>query len=197
MSRNGAPSRELSPMLGAVDRPMWCDDFDMDLPKVIPDAKAQLGDMAGVELWTHGGETYGSLNHPCVWNHDDGLIAFFGFKSPRKPEVYWTNRPMVRCTFWEAVRDAWPHGLIMLVEGRAVLDTNALWPRFQRIMWDLRGWGEPKPAGVIARDKQAVRRALTDAAEKLRQAQAQASESPARDGATQKDPTPHPPVRPA
>lgn len=182
-----APSLRESPTPGQDQPSMWCDDFDMDLPKVIPDARDLLGDMADVKLSTHGHTTYGALNHPSVWNCEDGPVAFFGFRSPRKPKSYWTNAPTVRCTFWQAVRDAWAHSYIMAVEGRPVLDTNGLYPRFERIMYDLRGWGAPKAAGVIARDKAAVRKSLVRAAELMRQLRAQTSPSNRNVGSTQKD----------
>lgn len=46
----------------------WADDFDMDLPRIIPRLDDVLGDTAGVRLWTHGHTSHGRLNHPSVWN---------------------------------------------------------------------------------------------------------------------------------
>jgi hypothetical protein len=69
----------------STDLPFWSDDFDMDLPKVIPDAKAALGDVADLELVTHGHTTHGRLNHPSCWNHSLGLVAWFGRRDPMKP----------------------------------------------------------------------------------------------------------------
>lgn len=146
---------------------MWCDDFDMDLPKVIPDAETLLGDMAGVTLFTHGNLTHGTLNHPTVWNHDLGLVAFFGFAEPRKPAAFYTNKPLVECTFLEAVRDAWAHSFVMLVEGQPVLDAAALWPHFENIMWRTRGWAGHEEAPVATAEA-AVRIALARAADALR-----------------------------
>lgn len=153
------------------DPPMWCDDFDMDLPKILPEAKSLLGDTADVTLWTHGHTTHGRLNHPSVWNGDTGMVAFFGFRTPQKPEVYWTSSPLVRCTFWEAVRDAWVHSMVMLVEGKPVLDTNRLWPDFEDIMWDVRGW-RPHNAAAICLARKHVRDALLTAAGRLRRLRA-------------------------
>lgn len=122
------------------EHPFWSDSFDMDLLKVIPNAREIIAPVADLELTTTGHLTHGRLNHPCVWNHDLGLVAFFGFGDPRRPEVFVTSAPVVRCTAMEAFRDAWAHSYVMLVEGRPIWDAGALWSGFQDIMWDLRGW---------------------------------------------------------
>ena len=38
----------------------WSDDFDMDLPKIIPEARERLGKYADLELVTHGHTTFNS-----------------------------------------------------------------------------------------------------------------------------------------
>lgn len=157
-----------------MNRPMWCDDFDMDLPKVLPDALELLGDTAAVELLTHGHTTHGVLNHPTVWNGDLGLEAYFGFRHTGKPEICWTRDAIVRCTFWEAMRDAWPHGFVMLVGGRPILDAGRLRPAFDAIMWQTRGWQGASEAKA-ARARTIVTHALVQAAECLRQAMALAT----------------------
>jgi hypothetical protein len=123
-----------------IDRLFWSDDFDMDLPRVIPETCEICAPIAGLALWTTGHTTHGALNHPSVWNSDGGSVAFFGTRGICKPESYWTNSPTVQCTAWEAIRDAWPHSYIMVVDGCAVWDTGRLWRHFETIMWDLRGW---------------------------------------------------------
>jgi len=148
-----------------ADRPMWCDDFDMDLPKVIPEARELLGDLADVRLLTHGHLTHGTLNHPTVWNHHDGTIAFFGLRGMSKPSTYWTDAPVVTCTTWEAFRDAWPHHYTMLVDGVAIWNTDRLWRHFEAIMWDVRGWRSDVRKATEA--KQAVRRSIVRAVEEL------------------------------
>lgn len=134
-----------------MERPFWSDDFDMDLPKIFPDARRLLGDLGDIELVTVGTpDANGRLNHPSVWNGDHSMLAFFGFKSPAKPEFYATGRyTEVRCTAWEMFRDAWPHGYLIQVEGYPIWDTTHIWPHFEAIMWSVRGWQggrDPVPA---------------------------------------------------
>lgn len=127
-----------------TDAPFWSDNFDMDLPKVIPNAREIMGDLAEVPLWTTGGSaTHGRLNHPEVWNGDTGFIAFFGLRPVgfRDP-FYVSTRPMIQCTAWEAFRDAWSHHYLMLVERKPIWNTDELWPEFEAIMWLRRGWGQ-------------------------------------------------------
>jgi len=120
---------------------MWCDDFDMDLYTAVPAAREVLAPVAAVELQTHGGETDGKLNHPSCWSHGGGgYVSFFGFRAPCKPEVYSTSHPVVRCTFEEAVRDLWCHGMLMIVEGHPVWDSERVQSDFQLLMFHLRGW---------------------------------------------------------
>jgi len=123
-----------------MNRPMWCDNFDMDLPTVIPGALGALSDLADVELFTHGASaSIGALNHPTVWNGDKTMLAFFGFRNPSKPEFYYAGDPIVRCTVWEAFRDAWPNSYCMIVEGEPVWDTFALRGDFQHLLYHVRG----------------------------------------------------------
>jgi hypothetical protein len=141
-----------------AERPFWSDDFDMDFPKIFPDARKMLGDLAGLELITTGtpDRRTGRLNHPAVWNHERGSVAFFGFKSPCRDQFYAApSSQEIRCSAWEAFRDAWPHHLVMIVEQQVIWDTGALWPEFEIIMWNLRGWGDGKKArlDVCARRK--------------------------------------------
>lgn len=130
------------------DAPFWSDDFDMDLPKVIPDAKALLGELADLKLVTTGHETYGRLNHPSVWNHDLGVVAFFGRPGRfQRHSSFVSGSPDVRCTLWEALRDAWSHDYAILLEGVQV------WPygtyeHFEPLMYALRGWRETSAATV-------------------------------------------------
>jgi hypothetical protein len=127
---------------GVGDVPFWSDDFDMDLPKIFPDARRLLGDLGDIELVTVGKpDKNGRLNHPAVWNGDHSMLSFFGFKRPRKPDLYWSSDGLVRCTAWEAFRDAWSHNYLIQVEQRPVWDTGPLWPHFQTIMYRVRGWG--------------------------------------------------------
>ncbi len=125
-----------------TDASFWSDDFDMDLPKIFPEAREMLGDLADVELVTAGapcGKT-GRLNHPAVWNGDHSMLAWFGFVSPSRPAFYAGADSTVRCTVWEAVRDAWPHHYLMIVERTPIWDTFALQREFDLLMYAARGW---------------------------------------------------------
>lgn len=138
-----------------TDAPFWSDDFDMDLPKIFPDARKLLGDLADVELVTSGTPCTktGRLNHPCVWNGDGGMLAFFGFGNPGRDINFYVapGSAVIRCTAWEAFRDAWPHTFIMIVDQQRVWDTGALRPHFETIMWDLRGRGGNGRTAGLAR----------------------------------------------
>jgi hypothetical protein len=143
-----------------TDPRFWSDDFDMDLPKVIPDAKEMLGEHADLQLLTHGGKTYGRLNHPVVWNSETGTVAFFGRRSPMKPPAYYTDREIIGCTLWEAIRDAWAHTVVIVFEGRTpIWDGSKTWKQFEPIMYHIRGW-EPLTDAELDRHKQSVRMRL-------------------------------------
>lgn len=152
------------------DRAFWSDDFDMDLPKVIPQARAIVGDLADVVLWTTGHRTFGALNSPTAWNTDRGLAAFFGFTCPIMPPGFVTFDSPVQCTFWEAIRDCWPHTFLMTVERTPIWDSQPLRPKFDAIMWHLRGWGEdtPKRARQAQRARTVVERSLAEACDAFR-----------------------------
>jgi hypothetical protein len=143
-----------------TDPRFWSDDFDMDLPKVIPDAKELLGECADLQLQTHGGKTFGRLNHPTVWNGDSGMVAFFGRTSPMKPPAYYTDREIIRCTLWEAIRDAWAHTVVIVFEGRTpIWDGSKTWAQFEPIMEHIRGY-RVLPDAEVEKHKQKVRMRL-------------------------------------
>lgn len=147
-------------------RRMWCDDFDMNLPTVIPGALQALGDLADVELFTHcncGKD--GVLNHPCLWNSDTTMLAFFGFRNPSKPAPYFTTAPIVSCTAWEAFRDAWPHSFAMMIEGELIWDTFPLRGQFHELMQHHRGYRYSKDPKAIERR---VLSTIAAAAQRLR-----------------------------
>lgn len=135
------------PLRNTEDRghSFWSDNFDMDLPKVFPEAREIMGPLGDVELVTLGrpDPNNGRLNHPVVWNGDGGLGAFLGFDGPCKPTcMVAPGATLVTCTVWEAFRDAWAHNYLMHIEGEPVWDTSRLWPLFEQIMWKMRGWGD-------------------------------------------------------
>ncbi len=131
---------------------MWCDESDMDLPRVIPNAEAICAPVRDLKLRTVGGFTGGKLNHPSVWNGDHSMLAFFALGevgADPQPLGYYSGEPIVSCTAWKAFRDAWPHGYTMLLrqddsDGSThfvpIWDTCALHRRFERLMYNLRDW---------------------------------------------------------
>jgi hypothetical protein len=160
----------------AEEHLFWSDDFDMDLPKIFPDALNLLGDLADTKLVTFGTpDRNGRLNHPAVWNGDATVLSFFGFAEPPlrraglfyKPEFYSAGEGEVICTAWEAFRDAWPHHYLLTIERRPIWDTFPLQREFEAIMWDVRGWGGPgfasENADVVKRSKRRVMNSYCEA----------------------------------
>ncbi|MEH2508649.1 hypothetical protein V1291_000003 [Nitrobacteraceae bacterium AZCC 1564] len=150
-----------------LERPFWSDDHDMDLPKIIPDALRMLGDLASVELTTSGtpcGKT-GRLNLPCCWNTDIGSTAFFGFNNPGRDTNFYVapHAREIKCTAWEAFRDAWCHHFVMVIDGQRVWDAQPLWPHYETIMWNLRGWGDGRKKLDDAKARRAAVRSYEDA----------------------------------
>lgn len=148
--------------------PFWSDDFDMDLPKVIPAAMETIAPVADVKLWTHGGTTDGRLNHPSVWPGLTSMLAFFSLRpSEMLRAPYVSTKPVVECTFAEAIRDCWCHHYAFTVDGLMVWDTTHTWRnQFEPLMYDLRGWRalEPRRRGRI---KASVVRDLRIAVDRL------------------------------
>ncbi len=145
---------------------MWCDDFDMDLPRVLPEARALVGDLVDVRLLTHCHAQ--PINCPSAWNTSLGTTSFFALdREPRweMPRHYYAPDPLVPCTFWELLRDEWSHQSVVLVDGRVLWRPDHLEGQFQRIMYDLRGWCTYR---TIARDKQVCLRSIERACKLLR-----------------------------
>lgn len=121
---------------------MWYDEFDMDLYEVIPEAREILEPVCDVILYTHGGVMDGRLNHPSVWNHYSGMLAYFGFRDPATPVLCWTDAPVVQCTFEEAVRDCWLHHFTIMVQGRWLIWNSGapdMMKAFHAILYHTRG----------------------------------------------------------
>lgn len=160
----GASVAEIGVVRG--DGPLWCHDFDADLPKVVPSALEALDAMAEVELRTYAAPTNGKINCPCAWHTDMGLTAFFA--TPNRsivPAGYVGGREVVACTFWEAVRDEWIHDSVIVVNRRFVWKPPS--ELMMRLMFDLRGWGEPLSDEQRDEDQEHVRRSLVAAAGRL------------------------------
>jgi hypothetical protein len=151
---------------GASNRPMWCDDFDMDMLKVLPRSREIIGDLAAIELCTHGHETHGVLNHPSCWNHDRGMICFFGFDDPMKDDFYYTPDKIIKCTAIEAFRDLWAHNLYAVLCGRLLWDTQKIMREFDTIMFHIRGWQTNE--ALAKRSVEKCERSLMEACRNLR-----------------------------
>jgi len=141
-----------------VQMPFWSDDFDMDLPKVFPDALRLLGDLADVEITTCGipCARTGRLNHPTVWNTCDGCAAFFGFGNPGRDTGFYFSgygATEITCTAWEAFRDCWAHHFLMIVDRQSIWNSHALCDAFDAIMFNQRGWGKTRMTVPEARRK--------------------------------------------
>lgn len=164
---------------------MWCDTFDGDLYKLVPDAKRLLegSPIRGIELkteqtrvWPEGVDPAKSeLNHPCAWNGGSGFVAFFGFEGTGRPSSYVTGarEPLiVTCTLEDALRDAWVHTLDVVVEGGVVWQAGRLSPMFMDLLHAARSKGARGPLWkrpeLLARHRtmvvQSLRMALLDAA---------------------------------
>lgn len=127
-----------------TEQRFWSDDFDMDLPKIIPEARERLGEYADLELVTTSHTTHGRINCPCVWNHSLGMVAFFGRPGRlyRDPSFV-TNRPEVRCTLWEAIRDVWSHDFVLVFEFNPIWNHPEMYnAHFYPLMAHIRKWTE-------------------------------------------------------
>jgi hypothetical protein len=123
---------------------MWCDDFDADLYRVVPEAERLIAPVAHVEMRTVGHTTHGRLNSPSRWNHYYAMIAFFGCRllgqRHWKSDFYSSRDPVVECTFEEAIRDTWVHGCVAIVDGHRLWNTWKLQRSFDVLMYHARGW---------------------------------------------------------
>ena len=127
----------------------WSDDFDLDLLKVLPNLREALGATSDVPVWTVGHETYGRLNHPCVWNSHG---AFFWLEKPNLPrdEHGWFNihgcvsdEKEIEATWLEFLRDQWPHSYAaLLIKPTGRMQAFHAPPRFafDQLLYHLRGW---------------------------------------------------------
>lgn len=118
----------------------WSDGFDMDLYAIAPEVLAALGETGQRVLYVRGGTSYGRLNHPAAWNHERGMVAYFGHRGPTEPSGYCASKPIVACTVEEMIRDAWAHHLLCVVDGHVVFDATPFEDDFQRWMFEIRGW---------------------------------------------------------
>lgn len=135
---------------------MWCDDFDMDLPKVIGGFYRVVGTLSEVTLYTRGSsDDEGYLIMPACWTTDRGLAAYFAALRPGEdlceshdgpqPEEYVTDDKRVIATFGNALRVCWLHQCLFMLRRRrgyaVIWDSPMLWQHFEAIMYLRRGWG--------------------------------------------------------
>jgi hypothetical protein len=148
--------------------PLWCDDFDTDLPKVVPGALEALGDTADVALVTRCKPTNGRINCPSAWWTDHGLTAFFATDGygGAAPAGYVTGDPLVGCSFAEAVRDEWIHDAAIVVNGHLIWKPPV--GLMMRMLYDVRGW-TTLDGPTREETQEHVRRSLRACAARLRE----------------------------
>ena len=120
-----------------------------------------------MELLTYSATTGGKINCPSAWNTDEGLASFFWTSGEYRPDGAWyTDEPVVECTFLEAVRDEWVHSCTVVVNGPVVWKPPVR--LMEKLMYDVRGW---RPLSDQERDqvRRNVRCSLASAAERLAQ----------------------------
>lgn len=110
---------------------MWCDDFDMDLPKVFTGIQKWF--RQPLVMWALCRPAGGKINCPAAWhglgrNWGLGTIVFVQPFEPTFPRDkhgwvsvggYTTDDPWVLCNPWDLIRDEWVHGtdVILLHQG--------------------------------------------------------------------------------
>jgi hypothetical protein len=141
------------------------EDWDGDLLKLIPQAEEIIARVADVKLFTRGSvDKEGRLSHPSVWNQYAGMVAFFDFEGEleSKPDMFWTDSPIVRCTALDAFADAWGHHYVLLLRGEPVWDTFKLQDTMMRLLYTARG------VTKIGLDEEAKLKAQNEVADSLR-----------------------------
>lgn len=116
------------------------DDFDGDLYRLIPEAEELIAPLSKIYLSTHG-KAYpdGRLQSPAVWNHPRGFIAFFGIAGTGKPEQFWTNDPIIRCSAEDAIRICFVSSYMIHCFGFVVFDGFSTRNEFNDLLFDQRG----------------------------------------------------------
>lgn len=153
--------------LRAERRPMWCDDFDGDLYRLLPEAEEILAPLAGITLSVHSDTTHGRINCPSAWEGEYRLESPFGYRQPwrdmPKPAHYATQAPLIECTAEEAARDLWSHQHAMYVDGVLVEDWGRLTGPYFTVLFAARDEAAGKPvadAEGVERCKEILREGL-------------------------------------
>ena len=125
----------------------WSDEFDMDLLKLFPDLPKEIGETAEVKLWTVGGESFGRLNHPSVWNSHGAFIWTGKPQLDRDKHGWFTveggctaDSALIECTWLEVLRDQWAHHYGFILLPVAVYFKPIRWLIYERIMYHRRDW---------------------------------------------------------
>lgn len=138
----------------AEPRPFWSDDFDMDLPKILPDVCDAIRAVEGHSILVYcycTALTRGRINCPTAWNSHTGPVTHFWTDKPNHPrnEYGWatfgpgnctTNDQLATATWLEVVRDEWVHQSDVVVDGKLIWRPSELDREFNRLMYDLRDW---------------------------------------------------------
>lgn len=175
------------------DGAMWCDDFDMDLYRVLPEAREVLAPVAATSLYTCSHTTYGKINCPAAWDTGRGGNAcYFGLLADGAGLPTWASLPtvgpqpsgytardsVVECTFEEVVRDLWVHQQefhVLVGKGQYHRIPMPKPSCFDTLMAAIRGWDKPPtPIREIQAARERVVLDLRCAVDGIRAAVAQA-----------------------
>ena len=166
--------------------PMWCDDFDMDLLKLLPEVERLLAPCQGIRLYTTCNPTHVRINLPSVWHQRGGLTCYVGFLRPDdplpekgpQPAYCMTFSPVVEATAEEMFRDLWCHNLVWVQvsspkmrelwrDSAQIWNAHALTGSFNILLYALRGW-EPVPENRLYFHRCRVLKSISRAASRLR-----------------------------
>jgi len=124
--------------------PFWSDGLDIDLYRLVPEARDAIGEDANVTLYTWSGpKTHGRLNHPTVWGEVwPACVVGTSPESITMPRGYVTgpSESVTECTFEELCRDAWLHhySAVLDADFRLILCPERQW--FNALMYSARGF---------------------------------------------------------
>lgn len=125
--------------------PFWSDELDIDLYRLVPEARDAIGEDANVTLYTYcDKKTHGRINHPALWGRGAWASCIVSTASEliHKPErMAAPAEAVTECTFEELCRDAWLHhySAILDAEFRLLLCHERRW--FNALMYSARRWG--------------------------------------------------------
>jgi hypothetical protein len=104
---------------------LWCEGHPQDLYTALPEARELLTRAQVPQIWTRGTVADGSLVAPALWHGPLGWAGFFGFDGPALPAGVAMTRPVVGCTFEEAIRACFIVRASMFLEGALVWPSAA------------------------------------------------------------------------